>query len=106
MCIIKSLLVGVVIYAQPLVDEDVLEPSVLNEVERALSLAPSNEVAFSRASFPVRNLQFNLFGLTNGVSRTEAAIKIVSAQRSDGRWFVGTNDVSAAASAILIWSSK
>ena len=95
---IKAFIIAVVIYAQPLVDEDVLEPSVRNEVDRALSLAPSNEVAKGS------RLSFEVFGLTNGVSRTDAAIKVVSSQKSDGRWFSGTNDVSAAASAILIWS--
>ena len=101
---IKAFIIAVVIYAQPLVDEDVREPSVRNEVDRALSLAPSNEVAKAHALSQGSRLSFEVFGLTNGVSRTDAAIKVVSSQKSDGRWFSGTNDVSAAASAILIWS--
>ena len=36
--------------ASPLVNEDVLEPSVENEVEHALAVAPSNEVVIVVAS--------------------------------------------------------
>ena len=36
--------------ASPLVNEDVLEPSVENEVEHALAVAPSNEVAVAAAA--------------------------------------------------------
>ena len=38
---------------------------------------------------------------TNGLNATEAAIRLVSTQRPDGRWLVGTNDVTAAAVQIL-----
>ena len=38
------------IVAQPLVDSEVLEPSVLNEVDHALSRAPTNEIPISAQS--------------------------------------------------------
>ena len=41
----KVLVIAAVITAQPLVNEDVLEPSVRNEVCHALSLAPTNAPA-------------------------------------------------------------
>ena len=75
-----------VLTAQPLVNEDVLEPSVRNEVGHALAMAPTNAPAS-------RSLPFS----TNGLSRTQIAIRLVSGQRSDGRWLAGTNDVTAAA---------
>jgi hypothetical protein len=33
---------------------------------------------------------------TNGATRTALAIRLVSAQKADGVWRVGTNDVTAA----------
>lgn len=101
---IRIALLSVAIYAQPLVDENVLEPSVRNEVDRALSLAPSNDFSRACALFEGGKFPFALFGLTNGVTRTSAAIKLVSSQRADGRWISGTNDVTSAAAAILMWS--
>ena len=77
---------AVSITAQPLVNEDVLEPSVRNEVSHALSLAPTNAPAATI-----------LPAWTNGQNRTQIAIRLVSAQRADGRWLVGTNDVTSAA---------
>ena len=85
-----ALFLAVSITAQPLVNEDVLEPSVRNEVRHALSLAPTNAPA--ALSLPVP---------TNGLDRTQIAIRLVSAQRADGRWLVGTNDVTSAAVEIL-----
>ena len=86
----SALVLAVTITAQPLVNEDVLEPSVRNEVLHALSLAPTNVPA---ATVPA--------AWTNGQSRTQVAIRLVSAQKADGRWLVGTNDVTAAAVGIL-----
>ena len=90
--ILKTLAIAlaVTITAQPLVNEDVLEPSVRNEVRHALSLAPTNA--------PVATI---LPAWTNGQNRTQAAIRLVSAQRADGRWLVGTNDVTSAAVELL-----
>ncbi len=79
-----------VLTAQPLVNEDVLEPSVRNEVRHALAVAPTNAPAAT--ALPVD---------TNGLNRTQIAIGLVSAQKGDGRWLVGTNDVTSAAVAVL-----
>ena len=90
--ILKTLAIAlaVIITAQPLVNEDILEPSVRNEVRHALSLAPTNAPAAT--ILPV---------WTNGQSRTQIAIRLVSAQRADGRWLAGTNDVTSAAVELL-----
>ena len=90
--ILKALAIAlaVTITAQPLVNEDVLEPSVRNEVRHALSLAPTNA--------PTATV---LPAWTNGQNRTQIAIRLVSAQRADGRWLVGTNDVTSAAVELL-----
>ena len=87
---IPALALAVTISAQPLVNEDVLEPSVCNEVCHALSLAPTNAPAATI-----------LPAWTNGQNRTQIAIRLVSAQRADGRWLAGTNDVTSAAVEIL-----
>ena len=84
------LALAVVITAHPLANEDFLEPSVRNEVRHALSLAPTNAPA---ATVPT--------SWTNGLDRTQVAIRLVSAQKADGRWLVGTNDVTSAAVEIL-----
>ena len=86
----KAIVIAAVITAQPLVNEDVLEPSVRNEVRHALSLAPTNAPAATL--LPVS---------TNGLNRTQLAIRLVSAQKADGRWFIGTNDVTSAATELL-----
>ena len=86
----KALVIAAVITAQPLVNEDVLEPSVRNEVRHALSLAPTNAPAATVLPVP-----------TNGLNRTQLAIRLVSAQKADGRWFVCTNDVTSAATELL-----
>ena len=86
----KALVIAAVITAQPLVNEDVLEPSVRNEVRHALSLAPTNAPAATVLPVP-----------TNGLNRTQLAIRLVSAQKADGHWFVGTNDVTSAATELL-----
>jgi len=84
------LALAAVITAQPLVNEDVLEPSVMNEVEHAIARAPTN--APPTELLPVS---------TNGLSCTQLAIRLVSSQGADGRWLVGTNDVTAAAVRLL-----
>ena len=85
-----ALALAAALTAQPLVNEDVLEPSVRNEVRHALRVAPTN--APPAASLPIS---------TNGLNRTQIAIGLVSAQKGDGRWFVGTNDVTSAAVELL-----
>ena len=85
-----ALAFAAVLTAQPLVNEEVLEPSVRNEVRHALAVAPTN--APSATALPI---------VTNGLDRTQIAIGLVSAQKGDGRWLVGTNDVTSAAVAVL-----
>ena len=92
---IPALVLALSITAQPLVNEDVLEPSVRNEVRHALSLAPTN--APPATVPPV---------WTNGQNRTQIAIRLVSAQRADGRWFAGTNDLTSAAVEMLMETLK
>ena len=84
-------LVAVTIVAQPLVNEDVLEPSVMNEVEHALAVAPTNA--------PPVTVAWDLG--TNRLSRTALALRLVLSQRADGRWFDGTNDVTSVARRLL-----
>ena len=86
----KAIVIAAVITAQPLVNEDVLEPSVRNEVCHALAVAPTNAPAATVLPVP-----------TNGLNRTQLAIRLVSAQKADGRWFAGTNDVTSAATELL-----
>ena len=75
-----------VLTAQPLASEDVLEPSIANEVEHALSLVPTNAVPPSAAG-----AEFARLYATNGMSATARAIALVSAQK-DGCWYWrGTN---------------
>ena len=91
----KTLLVlAVTIVAQPLVNEDVLEPSVLNEVEHALAVAP-------KAQATANGVPEFLTDVTNAANRTQLAIRLVSRQGADGRWRQGTNDVTAAAVRLL-----
>ncbi|MBO7722018.1 MAG: hypothetical protein J6T01_06400 [Kiritimatiellae bacterium] len=84
------LIFSAVVTAQPLVNDDVLEPSVGNEVDHAISIAPTNPPPSAAAPFS-----------TNGLSRTAIAVRLVSSQRADGRWLAGTNDVTAAALDLL-----
>jgi len=83
--------------AQPLVDEDVLEPSLENEVLHALDIAPTNAPPCAMSS---GEAVAALVG-TNRISATERAIRLISSQRADGRWIVGTNDVTRAAVDLL-----
>ena len=85
-----ALAFAAVLTAQPLVNEEVLEPSVRNEVRHALAVAPTNAPAVT--VLPIA---------TNGLNRTQIAIGLVSAQKGDGRWLVGTNDVTSAVVAVL-----
>ena len=84
-------LAAAAIVAQPLANEDFLEPSIVNEVEHALSAAPTNSPPAPAGWAPP----------TNGLSRTALALRLVTTQRADGRWVVGTNDVTSAARRIL-----
>lgn len=92
-----SIIAAGIIVAVPLVDDDILEPSVRNEVDHALSVAERLGATNGTADAAV----FSAAYPTNGLSRTAIALKLVSAQRPDGRWTSGTNDVTAAALEVL-----
>ena len=93
--IARTAVLAAAIVAQPLVNDDVLEPSVENEVAHALSRIPTNATVRAATA-----RDFSLLA-TNGLSRTARAIRLVSLQRADGRFFVGTNDVTSAAAGLL-----
>lgn len=80
---------------QPLADEDCLEPSIQNEVDHALSIAPTNAPPVDAAFAATDPLG------TNALSKTAIAIALVSAQGGEGRWMAGTNDVTRLAVEIL-----
>lgn len=111
----KSAVLALTIPLQPLVSENVLEPSVRNEVDHALSRAPRAErmdicvrtnsaVFVAAATNGTGRILYHptgdVFG-TNGLSASDIAIKLVSSQKRDGRWMLGTNDVTSAAVDIL-----
>ena len=77
-------------------NDAILEPSVLNEVERAIGRAPAAKREMSSASRDFARLYE-----TNTASATAKAIALVSSQRADGRWLSGTNDVTQAAVLVL-----
>ena len=95
MKILLTAVFGVAITAQPLVNEEILEPSVANEVWHALARSPTN------APPATAEVQSRAFAWTNGLSRSAIAVRLVSEQRRDGRWLSGTNDVTAAVVRIL-----
>ncbi len=100
--ICASLIFALTISAQPLVDADVLEPSVQNEVDHALNVAPTNVVSFVQLPIETRlYYSTNDVFKTNGLTKTDVAIKLISSQKSDGRWRLGTNDVTSVALEIL-----
>jgi len=93
-----ALAAAAAITAQPIADPDVLEPSVWNEVDRALAVAPTN----TPSPGPAASAAFREETLgTNRLDATALAIRLVSAQRADGRWYAGTNDVTALAVRML-----
>ena len=87
---------------QPLPQPDgPLEPSVQNEVDRAIVLgerwlaahgnaARSASAPYQAAASARRPYQGDLFA-TNGLTRERIAIKLISAQRAGGWWLVETN---------------
>ena len=96
----------------PLADTEELEPSIINEVEHALSLARaalastnappaiSTPIPISTpTSAPTNNSSFIIHN--SSFSLSERAISLVSSQKSDGRWYDGTNDVTAIVVPIL-----
>lgn len=83
------------ITAQPLVGEDVLEPSVVHEVEHALA---RGEEALLRFDAAAESADVSAFA---GLKGTPLALRLVSAQRADGRWLSGTNDITYAVTKLL-----
>ena len=86
-------ILAVTISAQVIGGGEALEPSLINEVERALGLAPAETNAAVTAVGDVF--------ATNGLSATATAVRLVSLQRGDGCWFVGGTNVTAEAIRIL-----
>ena len=97
--ILRSAILSALLVAQPLANEDVLEPSVENEVAHALARAGLVQTPARELTRTERDLLQSY--ATNGLSVTAKAIRLVSSQQADGRWRSGTNDVTRAAVAIL-----
>ena len=75
---------------QPLPQPDgPLEPSVQNEVDRAVSLGERWLVAHAQVAST--NVPCADLFATNGLTRDRIAIKLVSLQRSGGWWLMETN---------------
>lgn len=89
----KTILLAAALVAQPIVSDDILEPSVRNEVDHALGLA-ARHLAAADVSATNAVAEVSLPFPTNGLSATEIAIRLVSSQRADGGWLAGTNDVT------------
>lgn len=80
----SAAILAVSISANVINGPETLEPSIVNEVEHALSRAPV-------VSEPMTNAVADVFA-TNGLSATATAIRLVSLQKADGTWMVnGTN---------------
>ena len=91
-----AIMFAAVLSAQPLVNEDILEQSVLNEVDHALNaVTMTNDVPVSAAS-----VDFAMLHATNGLNATQRAIGLVSSQK-DGRWTWRGEDVTAVATRLL-----
>ena len=86
--------------------EDVLEPSIQNEVDHALSRSsafdePATNVTACVSSTNVMRFAVIPVSWTNGLSATDKAIKLISLQDAEGRWLDGTNDVTRSVRLIL-----
>lgn len=86
--------------------EDVLEPSIQNEVDHALSRSsaygePATNVTACASSTNVMRFADIPGSWTNGLSATAKAIRLISLQNAEGRWLDGTNDVTRAVRLIL-----
>lgn len=80
---------------QALPHSDVIEPSVLNEIDHALNRAPENAAYIPQVMV---GDALKYLGVSNGMSNTETAIRIVSSQNRDGRWISKKGlDISLAA---------
>ncbi len=95
----RTLLVATALLARPLANPDVLEPSVQNEVDHALSLVPVRPAETNQAVLAVQRAFIRLYA-TNGMDATERAIALVSSQRN-GEWTWRGTNVTAAAVRLL-----
>ena len=84
MGLVLSILLPVVITAHPLANEEVLEPSVQNEVDHALNVASTNAVPLTAAARDFARLY-----ATNGMNAT--AISLISSQKGGCWYWLGTN---------------
>ena len=75
-------------------DAEFLEPSIQNEVDHAVSRADAALAAETASTSRTDGVCATLPIATNGLDKAEMAIRLVSCQRADGRWFSGTNDVT------------
>lgn len=87
--------------------EDVLEPSIQNEVDHALSRSsafdePATNVTACASSTNSASFANIPSSWTNGMNATAKAIKLISLQNAEGRWLDGTNDVTRSVRAILL----
>lgn len=88
------LLAATVLHLGGVSDEEVLSESLGHEIDHALSCAyQSNFATNSVISSNLVNLVNAAFP-TNNLTKTQIAVKLVSAQNSQGRWMLGTNDVT------------
>lgn len=97
--LLANVILAVVVHAHPLANEDVLEPSVRNEVDHALTLAEGAWHCAETNSL----VSTNAVAFTNGFrdkSKTERAIALVSSQK-EGRWFYRGEDVTPVAVRLL-----
>jgi hypothetical protein len=98
----SALSLALAIELPSLVDDDVLEPSVRNEVDHALSRAEEvlkvlPDLTHETRLYCATN---DVFG-TNALDKTACAIRLVSLQKPNGRWYSGTNDLTRLAVEIL-----
>ena len=87
-------ILGTVLYLGGVSDEEVISESLGHEIDHAIARAyqsnfatnaviSSNLLSSVRVAFP-----------TNNLTKTQVAIKLVSAQNAQGRWVMGTNDIT------------
>ena len=77
-----------------------LEPSIINEVDHALSRVPVD--AACAVSTATNSVALGDIFSTNGLSMSDIAIQLVSRQDSSGRWIVNGTNATAEAVAILV----
>jgi len=88
---VVAIVSAAVITATPLANPEVLELSLENEALHAIELGRKA----TTDSFPKGTNAVSAW--ISGLDASEAARRLVSMQRSDGKWMAGTNDVTASA---------